>query len=142
MKKGESYWWWSFKTAYSSSKRYSKTRPRPSQLTQSEFLSTLYAIQERIEDLEASNFDDIASIESERDDIVSELEQLKDETQDKFDNMPDGLQQGDTGQMLEERVSSLESFISDLEGVSASEDEEEPVQEFINELQQQTCDAS
>ena len=50
VKKGESYYHWKF--AYSP-KRYSKTRPRPSQLTQSYKLSRYYEAQEAIEDADA-----------------------------------------------------------------------------------------
>ncbi len=29
IKKGESYWWWAFRSAYGSRKVYSKTQPKP-----------------------------------------------------------------------------------------------------------------
>ena len=50
VKKGESYYWWKF--AYSS-KRYSKTYPKASQLTQSDKLSRYYEAQETVDDLNA-----------------------------------------------------------------------------------------
>ncbi len=99
-------------------KHYSATKPRRSQLTQSEYYGTLYDIQDNA-DSANPDFDDI---QSEIDSIVGELESLRDETQEKFDNMPDGLQQGDSGQLLESRVSSIDDAISTLESVDTSGD--------------------
>lgn len=67
----------------------------------------------------------MAALAGERDDIVSEVESLKDETQGNFDNMPEGLQQGDSGQLLEQRVSTLEEFQSELEGLDIPDDEDD-----------------
>lgn len=51
VKKGEPYWWWKFMVGgRGGPKHYSATRPRPSQLTQSEFLSAIYSQQEDLED--------------------------------------------------------------------------------------------
>ena len=40
---------------------------------------------------------------------------IKDEEQEKFDNLPEGLQQSENGQKFEETVGSLEEAISNLE---------------------------
>lgn len=114
IKKGEPYYWWSFRFG---GKHRSKTAPKPSQLTQSSFWSGVYSAQER-----AEKVPDFDCLSSDRDEIVSDLESLRDETQEKFDNMPEGLQQGETGQTLEERVSALEDVISELEGVDCDVD--------------------
>ena len=52
--------------------------------------------------------------ESTADEIASALEELRDQQQDSLDNMPENLQQGDTGQMLQERIDSLECTIDEL----------------------------
>jgi hypothetical protein len=117
IKKGQSYYWWSVMIGGRGVKRYSLTKPKPSQLTNSEFWGTYYAIQEDVNDAAPQSTEDV---ETRRDDIVSQLESLRDETDEKFNNMPDGLQQGDTGQMLEERVSGLEEVISELENVDCA----------------------
>lgn len=142
IKKGASYFWWSTMIGGRGVKRYSLTRPKPSQLTNSEFWSTYYSLQEDASDAPPQSTEDV---EPQRDDIVSQLEQLRDDTDDKFNNMPDGLQQGDTGQMLEERVSGLEDVISELENVDCDfseddleegltdEEKEEKRQEWITE---------
>ena len=109
VKKGESYYWWAFRFGGT---HYSKTQPRPSQLTQSEFLSTIYSIGEDLEDAEASE-----NLRENIADAISNLETLQEETRDKFDNMPEGLQQGDTGQLLEERVSAIDDMLSELNAI-------------------------
>jgi len=119
IRKGESYYWWKFRYG---PKRFSKTPPRQSQLTQSDFLSRVYGVQEDLEDLSASNFDE--DLEEARDNAVSELEDLQSETQDKHDNMPDSLQEAETGQLLQDRADTLESMISDLQGVECEVDED------------------
>lgn len=48
-------------------------------------------------------------------DIKDALETIRDEEQESFDNMPEGLQQGDRGQATEEAISTLDSAIDDLE---------------------------
>lgn len=42
-------------------------------------------------------------------DIATEIEEIKDEEQEKYDNMPEGLQQGDRGQAIETAISALDS---------------------------------
>lgn len=122
IKKGDTYYWWQFRHG---GKIKSKTYPKPSQLTQSAFWGTVYSIQESNEQVPA--FDDI---ESAIDDIKGELEALRDEQQEKLDNMPEGLQQGATGELLQERYDTLDGVISDLEGIDLEfeepDDEDKP----------------
>ena len=117
IKKGEPYYWW--KPNFGA-KHFSKTPPKPSQVTTSAFMGTFLGIQEQADESRPTYSAELedSGLESWRDDLVSELESLRDETQEKLDNMPEGLQQGDTGQMLQERVDGVESIISDLESAS------------------------
>lgn len=46
--------------------------------------------------------------------IAEELESIRDDLQDRLDNMPEGLQEGDTGQLIQERIDNLESCIDSL----------------------------
>ncbi len=69
--KGESYYWWAFKRG---GKHFSKTAPKASQLTQSGYLSTLYDIQDRLNEISADTPEDL---QSEVEDIKSDLESLK-----------------------------------------------------------------
>lgn len=58
--------------------------------------------------------------------IKSELEDIKSEMEDKLDSMPDGLRDGDTGCLLQDRIDEVESALDDLENVEAeSEDLEQ-----------------
>ena len=49
--------------------------------------------------------------------IADELDTIKDNCQDSLDNMPEGLQEGDTGQLLQERIDQLDDVISELEDI-------------------------
>jgi hypothetical protein len=133
--KGDSYYYWEFRTG---GVIRSKTHPKPSQLTQSEFLSTIYGITEDLETLSADTYVseeegkiviDHSGLESAIGDAVANLETLRDETQDKHDNMPDSLQDGPTGELLQNRVDSVSEMIDTLEGIDLGEaenfDEEE-----------------
>src|SRR5262245_3131011 len=96
--KGESYYWWKFKTGGRGGRKcYSRTPPRPSQLTQSDFFSALYGAQESFEDAKPKTKDDL---ESAVETLKSDLENLRDETQGKYDNLPDSLQNGSPGEQM------------------------------------------
>lgn len=123
IEKGQPYFWWQF--AFSpKSIRCNLHRPAPKDLTRSAFWSTVYGIQEET----FSGADDSGSLESMRDDVASQLEDLKGEIEGNLSNMPDSLQQGSTGELLQERIDALDSVISELQNVDcsvAAEDEPE-----------------
>lgn len=134
IKKGESYYWWKFRYG---GKRFSKTPPKPSQLINSPFLSEVASIEEELGELNPDdmNADDV------RDAIENAkgwLEDLQSETEDKLNNMPESLQQGPTGELLQGRVDSLGDMISELEGVECEEGEEgnSGVSDAVDALQQ------
>ena len=113
IKKGESYYWWKFKRG---GKYYSKTAPRRSQLTQSAFYAAIFDIEDEIADAPAD--DGLAGI---ADDIASRLRELGDECQSNLDNMPEGLQQGSSGELLQERVSAMEQAADEIESLEFDE---------------------
>ena len=115
--KGESYYWWKFRFG---GLHISKTRPKQSQLTQSEFLGTMYDIQDTISELTVD--DDFESSISE---ITSELETLRDECEERRGNMPEQLQDSGSGEMLQNRYDEVDNMISELEGVDVEVDEGE-----------------
>jgi len=124
---GDSYYWWKFRFG---GKHFSKTPPKPSQLTQSNYLSQILAIQERDFDRDDP--------ESFVEDVKGELESLKDEIEGNLQNMPEGLQQGDTGQLLQERIDSLDQVITDLESIDMQfEDDisDEEKEDKINDIE-------
>ena len=115
--KGATYYKWTFRHGGT---RRSLTRPKPSQLTQSPFLQTVYGWDENpIECNEDSTAQEVQAAIDER---VSEIEELRDETQGSLENMPDSLQYGPTGELLQERIDALEGMITDLEGIYIDED--------------------
>ncbi len=115
-KKGESYYWWKpMIGGRGGAKRYSKERPSRSQLTQSDFLGQLYAIEDDAIG-KAEGSDDLRG-------AGESLRELGQEEQGKFDNMPEGLQQGDTGQMIEERAQGCESWADEIDTIADSLDE-------------------
>jgi DNA-directed RNA polymerase subunit RPC12/RpoP len=85
-----------------------------SETTSSEYLSQLWALQDDFV------IDGEESVES----LISELETLRDEQQDKLDNMPEGLQEGDTGQLIQERLDSVDDAINTLESLEWPDEEE------------------
>jgi len=120
IKKGMSYWWWKFRRG---ALQRSLTQPRPSQLTQSAFWSSYLSSTEAFEDAirEAATMTDLQSA---RDDLKQALEELRDETEESKSNMPDSLQEGSTGELMQERIDGLEEFIQELEGVEIPDEEE------------------
>ena len=124
IKKGESYYWWKFRFG---GKHFSKTPPKQSQLTGSEFLSSVYAALESLEDLGKDREAAALAIRQASEDIQEAVDQVE----DNLGNMPDGLQEGDTGQMMQSRIddggqlaSNLEQIADDLDGLPDEEAEE------------------
>jgi len=109
---GESYYTWCF---YGGQPIYSKTYPRPSQLTQNAFKQELYSIQEKIEDFDAEGDTDNIAIFVEE--ITSDLESLRDTCQESLDNIPEQLQDAPAGQTLQERIDALDEAISEFENI-------------------------
>jgi len=51
------------------------------------------------------------------------LEEIENEEQEAFDNLPEGLQQGDRGQAMEEAIGSIQDAVNQLEEMSSSLEE-------------------
>lgn len=125
IKKGEEYYYVKIKTGPRSSRVMRQKEPfKPSQLTSSEFLSALYEWEE-----EKSNLSSMEDAQA----LADRIREIGEEQQDKFDNMPEGLQQGDTGQMIEARAQGCEAAASDIEEiVSEWENAKEAIDEWEN----------
>jgi hypothetical protein len=139
IKAGESYYWWKFRYG---GKHYSKTPPKRSQLTQSAFYSAVYDLQDQIGGASPDE-----SLRDLRDDVVSTLEDLKSECESNFDNIPESLQSGSSGELLQERVSALDTAIDEFSNLELDNDpeqdfdpsehpqeEDEPDDEYENRL--------
>lgn len=132
IKKGESYYWWAFR--YGGMHR-SKVAPKQSQLTQSEYLSTMYSFEEEIAELVADD-----TLQGSVEDIVSRLRDLASEQEDKLSNMPDGLQQGSTGELLQNRADACNEAADELEGIDFDEPEEGATDDEVEEHWQEKLD--
>lgn len=116
IKKGESYWHWTFMGGIT---HISKERPKQSQLTQSEFLSSVYQIEEAMQEASSITEDEVQE-------WISELESILDEVQDRLSSMPEQLQESSSsGQLLQERIDNLEQWIESLQSVDFNEINEE-----------------
>ena len=121
---GSPYRWWKFRYGG----RYvrctkSECFPRPSELTQSEFRSAAYSIQENNEDA-VTSADDVDALESLRDDIASQIEEeVVSSLQDKLDEIESGFGHTEIpiyGEM-EERKEAFEGWQQEVEGVDFEE---------------------
>lgn len=92
---------------------------RPYETSGSEYVREVGAL---VEDWEAN----IGVSDSTVDEITEILESLKEQAQGSLDNIPEQLQEADTGIMLQERIDALDDAISSLE-------ELESLDEFIEE---------
>jgi hypothetical protein len=122
VKKGESYYWWAFRIGRSSSKHYSKTKPRRSQLTMSEFYSGMYDFEDNM-----PNIDDEAdpSIVDDIRGTADEVRSFGDEQNEKADNMESAWPNGNpTIDLLRERAESCESIAQEIESACDSVDPE------------------
>jgi len=144
IKKGDSYYWWKFR--YGGIYK-SKTQPRPSQLTQSEFLSTIYAIVEEIQDVTIDDFNSIEELKEFIEEKAEEIRTLGEEQEDKLNNMPEGLQDGEIGCLLQDRADAcyemadeLDEMVEELDEIGtdeelSEEEKEERLQEILDEIQ-------
>lgn len=126
--KGDTYYSWT--PGFRGRLQRSKNRPRPSQLTANEKLSRAYSIVEDIEDMVK-----ICTVPQDLIDCLDTAEvnanEVADEYQESFDNMPEGLQQGDIGQDLEAKASSLQEFAEQCSSASSEISSLEP-QDYVD----------
>lgn len=83
---------------------------KPYETSSSEYIQTIGALQDNW-----SNEYDID--ESTPDSIISTLEELKDTAEDSLYNMPEQLQESDSGMILQDRIDALGSAIDELQSI-------------------------
>jgi predicted DNA-binding protein (UPF0251 family) len=88
----------------------------------------VYDIEDRIEEATADD-----SLQGLVEEVVQELGDLADECESNRENMPEGLQGGPTGELLQERADALRSAVDEFEALDLSDyndaDFEEPERE-------------
>lgn len=113
IKQGDSYRWWKFR--YGGRRiRCAKPEcaPRPSDLTQSAFYSQLYGLQDSLDTAIADrSVDDLRA-------VADELRSLGEECSSNRDNMPEGLQDSETGELLQTRADECESKADEIESAA------------------------
>jgi len=145
IKKGESYYWW--KPRYGGIRR-SKTYPSRQELTQSEFLCRVYDIEDELSsieiDIEGKSKEEIEQeIRDASECIISEIEELRDECEDKLYNMPEQFQDtSGAGILLQERIDALEDWISELEAIDISIEDDDNIQERVEEILDEISECS
>lgn len=122
--KGEKFYTWKFR--YGGARR-SRTYPKPSQLTQSEFLHRVYEVPENQPD-----FSDKEELTAWLEETISNLEELRDEQEEKRYNMPESLQESPTGELLQNRYDSLDEWITELEDIKSRSEEE--LEDLVSEI--------
>lgn len=65
--------------------------------------------------------------------LISNLEEIRDDLQSRLDNMPESLQYGPTGELLQERIDGLDSAIGDLESIDVESLRQDYLDEHIDE---------
>ena len=130
--KGDTYYGWSLPMGGTFRAYKSKTMPKPRQLTTSEFQISRLDLEDRINALSTDmSFDDIRSeVES----IAEDIKSLGEEQTEKFDNMPEGLQSGPSGELLEGRASACEEWAEGLEEVDTDGDDDDIRNEYCESL--------
>lgn len=129
IKKGETYWYWSF---FRGRKQYSKTRPTQSQLTNSPTLSAAYAAQESFEATisEAATPDDLINAcenaDNELDSVIADIEETISNLEDGFPNGCPALEEKqellDNVNEYKDEIESAKSEIESIEGVEEFND--------------------
>lgn len=111
IKKGDRYFTWKTRVTVGKSYvgRVHRSLTRPTSTTQSAFLSSLAEIQAAFPGVE-----DADGLRA----IAEQVRELGQEEREKFDNMPEGLQQGDTGQLLEERADGCDAWADEIESAA------------------------
>ena len=116
---GDKYFWWKFRVG---GMRYSKTYPKPQQLTQSAFYQAQYDITDAIGEL--GGYNSVPDLEAAVEAIKEQLEELRDEQEEKRDNMPESLQDSPTGELLQERYDACDEMITEFDNIEYPDEDE------------------
>lgn len=107
IQKGDSYWYWEF--AFNPRTYRSKSQPKQSQLTQSEYFRSAYEFIERAEEFKAGS-----SLETDTESLIEDIDLLAEDCEDRRSNMPDQLQDAPSGELLQNRADALRDLSSTL----------------------------
>jgi hypothetical protein len=117
IRRGEPYYWWWLRFTHLGRgvKQYSKLPPKSWQTTSSPYWRQVLKIQEEVETAAAlMSCRGMAALEDACNGAADELECLAGDLRARKDNMPDSLQRGPTGELLEARTDACEQVASAL----------------------------
>lgn len=114
--KGDHYYFAQIKTGPRSSRTIRQLQPiKQSQLTSSAFKSAILQAEEEWDEALKGAEHDKSGLPDVAYEIASSIREAGEEANASFENMPEGLQQGETGQMLEARYTSCEETADTIE---------------------------
>lgn len=78
------------------------------------------SLKQLIKQLEGltENFEEL---KSQVEDVVTEIEYLRDEEEEAYNNLPEGIQDGERGERMQETIDSLDSATGQLEDVDVDD---------------------
>jgi ABC-type transporter Mla subunit MlaD len=128
IKRGDSYYWWQFRNC---AKSVSKTPPTRQQLTQSEFLSTLYDHEDNanglLDELQAAK-DAFELVRDRLNELAEDVRSFGSEQDDKRSNMEERFPNGcPTMDLLEARAERCNEIADELEAAASEVDS--PIEE-------------
>lgn len=124
IKKGDTYYTTRLKLQWGGMTKRSLTPFKPSELTNSPFKSGWLAAGEAFDAADQSS---PSALKEALEAAAEAIRDVGNEAQGAFDNMPEGLQQGSTGEMLENRASECEAKADELDDLAnRADDLEEP----------------
>lgn len=91
--------------------------------------------------LSALSKEDKDAVDDELSDIRQELESVVSEEQEKYDNMPEGLQNGDKGEELSDVIQTLQGGVDALDAVDGADLKEEDWADRISSAANEAAEA-
>lgn len=126
IKKGDAYRWWKFRfSAKHVVCMAPDCTPKANDLTQSEYTMRCNDFSDELAALltnyrDPEGLPDMEGLASELESFAESVREFGEEQQSKLDNMPDSLQQSETGQLLEERAGNMEQAADTLDEAASN----------------------
>lgn len=112
--KGDMYYYCQFKTGPRSSRVIRQKEPiKRWQTTTSDYFATLWQLQDGFNGTDAEECNEAAQT----------LRELAEQCEERLEAMPEGLQEGDTGQTLQKRANACNDAADELENIASEWDD-------------------
>lgn len=117
IRRGQEHYTWSIPQGGTFQKFRSLTQPKKSQLVPAGYQQDFAVLQETAAAL--GDIDDAEQIQG----LIDEIVALKEDTEEKLGNMPQQLQDSNTGQLMQDRITELETWIDELTEIMSDAEE-------------------